>query len=133
MIRWIMENEYAITIQQPWASLIMSGHKDVENRIWRPKRRGRIWIHAGKVWDPDGIKKYGSTGDLPIGAILGHVTLSDVVNDSTSPWALPDRWHWLLTDPRPLSEPIAARGRQSLWSCGILLGTTVPPQSSPRD
>lgn len=32
-----------------------------------------------------------------------------------SPWAHEDCWHWTLTDPQPLSEPIPMRGRQKLW------------------
>lgn len=29
----------ALTIYQPWADLIVAGHKDIENRTWRPSRR----------------------------------------------------------------------------------------------
>ena len=32
-----------------------------------------------------------------------------------SRWAEPDRWHWTLTDPRPLDTPVPATGRQGLW------------------
>ena len=38
----------AITILQPWASLIACGHKQIETRIWPTKYRGPIAIHAGK-------------------------------------------------------------------------------------
>jgi hypothetical protein len=44
----------AITLKQPWASLVASGLKQVENRTWAvPKsiRGERIAIHAGKGWD----------------------------------------------------------------------------------
>lgn len=37
----------AITIRQPWASLIALGIKQVETRSWSTKHRGRIAIHAG--------------------------------------------------------------------------------------
>ena len=40
-----------ITIKQPWASLIVHGIKDIENRTWKcPKKYigQRILIHAGK-------------------------------------------------------------------------------------
>lgn len=36
----------AITIKQPWASLIAHGIKDIENRTWRTNNCGRILIHA---------------------------------------------------------------------------------------
>lgn len=39
----------AITIKQPWASLIAAGLKDIENRTWKTNFRGRVLIHAAKV------------------------------------------------------------------------------------
>lgn len=47
----------ALTVKQPWASLIASGIKGVENRSWKvPKsiQGQRIAIHAGKGFDADG-------------------------------------------------------------------------------
>lgn len=38
----------AITILQPWASLIACGAKKIETRSWLTKYRGPIAIHAGK-------------------------------------------------------------------------------------
>jgi hypothetical protein len=38
----------AITILQPWASLIACGAKKIETRGWATKYRGKIAIHAGK-------------------------------------------------------------------------------------
>ena len=42
----------AITIRQPFAWLIVHGHKPVENRIWETKFRGPIAIHAAKAKVP---------------------------------------------------------------------------------
>ncbi len=36
----------ALSIIQPWASLIATGIKDVENRTWRTNYRGEFLIHA---------------------------------------------------------------------------------------
>jgi len=38
----------AISIRQPWAWLIIAGHKTIENRTWPTKHRGDIQIHAAK-------------------------------------------------------------------------------------
>lgn len=38
----------ALTISQPFASLIASGEKWVENRMWPCRYRGPLAIHAGK-------------------------------------------------------------------------------------
>lgn len=38
----------AITIIQPWATLIAIGNKQIETRSWSTKYRGPLAIHAGK-------------------------------------------------------------------------------------
>lgn len=38
----------ALSIRQPWAWLILNGWKDIENRDWTTRVRGRILIHAAK-------------------------------------------------------------------------------------
>ena len=38
----------AITIIQPWATLIALGEKQFETRSWFTKHRGELAIHAGK-------------------------------------------------------------------------------------
>lgn len=38
----------AITIWQPWASLVMMGAKQYETRSWQTKHRGPLAIHAGQ-------------------------------------------------------------------------------------
>lgn len=43
----------ALSIMQPWAWLIVNGHKDIENRIWPTKVRGLVAIHSGKKLDVD--------------------------------------------------------------------------------
>src|SRR5262249_22443335 len=43
---------YALSLQQPWAGLLVSGHKSAAVRAWRTARRGRILIHAARVSDP---------------------------------------------------------------------------------
>lgn len=39
----------AISIRQPWAWLVAMGVKDIENRTWPTKHRGRTLIHAGQT------------------------------------------------------------------------------------
>lgn len=92
-----------ITIKQPWASLIVEGIKDVENRTWKTNFRGRILIHAG-IEKTSGLiakylsheqhiefrKKVGYSGlDFlePTGAIIGSVEIVDCVINHPSIWA----------------------------------------------
>lgn len=69
----------AITICQPWAWLIVSGHKTVENRSWPATYRGPLWIHAGKskAWlhACDGVPGLPGRKELVYGAVLGRVDL----------------------------------------------------------
>ena len=127
-----------LSIQQPWASLIISGQKRVENRTWAPKHRGSLLIHAPKGYDKRAIELLDGLGidylgpdDAPRGVILGQVTLVDVAewrpgNPATFFDMLDEHGLsedplafgpvcWILEDPQPLQEPIPAKGKLSLW------------------
>ena len=46
----------ALTLYQPWASLIAMGVKSIETRSWKTNYTGRLAIHAAKqVWPQAGI------------------------------------------------------------------------------
>jgi hypothetical protein len=106
-----------LTVRQPWASLIVAGTKEVENRSWRTNYRGRLGIHAGVRIDLDGLDACGHllAGDLPMGALIGSVMLLDCIEDSRSKWAVPGMWHWILADPKKLARPRRMPGRMGLW------------------
>lgn len=61
----------AITIRQPWASLISLGHKHFETRSWQTKYRGKLAIHAGLTVDKDACR------EPYIKLILDHCGLSE--------------------------------------------------------
>lgn len=76
----------AITIKQPWASLIALGEKKFETRSWQTQYRGPISIHAGKTIDREAcndfsivatLLKHGikSHNDLPVGVVLAKANL----------------------------------------------------------
>jgi len=44
----------ALTLTQPWASLVALGAKLIETRSWQTSHRGRIAIHAGQGLGPVG-------------------------------------------------------------------------------
>ena len=46
----------ARTVKEPWASLIASGTKDVENRSWRTHYKRQLLIHAGLGVDRDDLR-----------------------------------------------------------------------------
>lgn len=94
----------ALTLRQPWASLVALGVKTIETRSWSTKYRGPLAIHAGAkrpptVWlgpnddlppaiDRIGMPWEGTEGDDyygswrwagPLGAVVATCTLVDVV------------------------------------------------------
>jgi hypothetical protein len=50
---WTMprSTDYALSLKQPWATLLAFGHKTIEVRSWPTAQRGRILIHAARVSD----------------------------------------------------------------------------------
>lgn len=89
----------AITIKQPWASLIVDGLKDIENRTWKTKFRGRVLIHASmkpmkpfKFTQEQTIemmnhKAFGIEHEHPNSCIIGSVEIVDCVINHPSIWA----------------------------------------------
>lgn len=94
----------ALSIRQPWAWLIVHGHKPVENRGWPTKVRGRVLVHAAKgmtrdeyedvaCWMAD-MQRRGcqemqgivlpAFEDLQRGGIVGAVDIVDCVTDHPS-------------------------------------------------
>ena len=89
----------SISIKNPWAYLICAGIKDIENRTWKTKFRGRVLIHAsGKLVYPIFTKEQESKlmlhsiiGDIDFSmvtsAIIGSVEIVDCVLNHNSIWA----------------------------------------------
>ena len=103
-----------ITIHQPFASLIVAGIKDIENRTWTTNFSGTLLIHAGKTTEQTEWNEMFDA--LPTGAILGSVDVVDVVRDSTSEWAEADSFHWVLANAIEFDSPIPATGKLGLWN-----------------
>lgn len=94
----------ALSIRQPWAYLILTRGKDVENRSWPcpAKHLGTtILLHAGVAKPSIDTTIYGSL-DLLFGGIVGMVQIVGCVSDSLSDWAIPTMFHWLLANARSL-------------------------------
>ena len=130
----------ALTVRQPWASLITTGLKPVENRKWsRLSIIGqRIAIHAGKVFDepgrlwvydnlPGGRIHAVAGGSHFISAIVCTAVVDRFVTDdfdapNIRPW-FTGPIGWVLRDVRAF-DPVSCRGAQGLWA--------VPPDRLDR-
>lgn len=122
----------ALTVKQPWASLIASGIKDIENRSWKTNYRGRIYIHASapkkfnvqmnddqaKLAIP--VLKTAFGGTMPFGAIIGEVDIVDCILGHASIWAEKDCWNWVLANAVLYDEPILdIKGKLSFWEFDV--------------
>lgn len=85
----------AISIRQPWASLIVAGIKDIENRSWTTAYRGKVLVHASKKIDKKAMKLVAKMGLGPnfiktmeqyTGGIIGEIEIVDCVKKSDSQW-----------------------------------------------
>lgn len=130
----------ALTIKQPWATLIAIGVKDVENRTWPAKIRGRIAIHASlkldhseawaaaqlmkgfiprfsisrflEEWNEKRHQRY------PAGAILATAELYDCQNEINA--TLESNWFvgpygFFLRRVIELPEPVYCSGALGFW------------------
>lgn len=134
----------AISIKQPWSYLICAGIKDVENRTWATKYRGRVYIHASAksvgqyfsegVFTADQLnyliqsKKIDLIEKVQLSAIIGHVDIVNCISKarngkgSDSIWAEPDCFHWILRNPVLFDKPILnVKGKLSFWDCSQYL------------
>jgi len=132
----------ALSIKQPWASLIAHNIKNIENRTWKTKFRGRIFIHAsaknaGALYELlnekqiEAISNHWTAAppfpDRPVSAIIGEVDIVDCVINHPSIWAEKSDWqevgwtekqiyNWVLANPVLYEKPILnVKGKLSFW------------------
>jgi len=120
----------ALSIKQPWAWLIASGFKPVENRSWPTNYRGRIYVHAGKKPDTAETKIYPvyfnqqeldklfELTEWGQSAIIGEVDIVDCRfrypgenANLHSPWHEESMYGFYLVNPVEYETPIPCRGQ----------------------
>jgi hypothetical protein len=82
-----------ISIRQPWATLIVRGLKDIENRSWASRYRGPVLVHASQRPSFRSLADIARQFDidlpqveLPVGGIVGVTNIIDCVDAHPSPW-----------------------------------------------
>jgi hypothetical protein len=134
----------ALTIHQPWASLIIMGIKTNETRSWPTHYRGPLLIHAGaRPISQSVLRECRATMNLcflhnlaptqlPLGALLGTVDLvgcyptlgHNPIGFAGGPNNEADsdcgdfsrgRYAWSLAYPMRFLPAIPAKGHQGLW------------------
>jgi hypothetical protein len=142
---------YALSVVQPYASLLVLGAKRFETRPWHTAYRGPLAIHAGARFPPaaralclrepfrTALRRAGlpDCERLPLGVVLGTVFLLDCVRVEDLPdvpeaeRALgdfrPGRWAWRVSEPAPWPAPVAARGRLGVFQLPVPLSRSGEP------
>lgn len=126
----------ALTISQPYASLIASGEKWVENRAWGTDYRGPLAIHAGKgtqYLDKQQLAEYPTSQIVAVCDLVACISIAGprrwdrstvladgiTVDDVFKHMHTEGPWCWVLKHVRRLPSGVWCRGMQGLW--------TVPP------
>jgi hypothetical protein len=116
----------AISIQQPWAELILRGEKTIELRSWVPNYRGKLWLHTGVARNA-GLERRFGLSDPFRGGYVGSFILEAVVPLDARRWELwrPRHLHpgvyrsgmygLILSSPLRFPEPIAGPGKLGLF------------------
>jgi hypothetical protein len=122
----------ALSLRQPWAALVVTGKKSIEIRTWKPRKLRlpqSILVHASKKVDDEMLDAFGMPVDLPKGAILGEVLMTEVVQYNTRDEWLDDLkkhcdgpdgfrqglYGFVLERPTEYVEPIPCKGRLSFF------------------
>jgi len=121
----------AISLWQPWASLIADGRKKVETRHWSPPKMyagTRIAIHAARKIDKEAARDFGYDPEtIPRGALVATVVLigwiqfteENVMQFSAEEKLYGDfhceRYGWFLRDAIKLDPPVPCKGLQKFF------------------
>lgn len=127
----------ALTLTQPWATLVATGKKKVETRSWTTKYRGPLAIHAAKGY-PKSAQEFASVEcalgrlpkRIPRAAVVCVVDLIDVRPAEEVAMEIDGlerlygdysvgRWAWILGNLRTFDEPIWMKGHLGLWEVAL--------------
>ena len=107
----------ALSLKQPWASLLAHGKKTIELRSWSTTHRGMLAICASVGAAPD----IGQWGDGPRGVIVAVADLIDVrpatpedCHDACVATIPPGTFAWIIGDVLAV-HPVAQKGRLGLF------------------
>ena len=121
----------ALTIKEPWATLIIDEYKKYEFRSWKTNYRGKILIHAGKSLEKNQAKKFKEYNlKYSCGEIIGEAELIDCIKvteefdeylKGINPIVYGNSGHvenyaWKLENIKKYNKKIPAKGQLGLWN-----------------
>jgi hypothetical protein len=132
----------AISLYQPWATLVVLGIKRLETRRWQTTHSGLLAIHASRTFPAEGRELcrqepfrsllaragFSDEYELPRGALLGMVQLRRCLRieeidleslaeaERTAGDFSPGRWAWVLEQAEPFLLPISCPGQRGVFT-----------------
>lgn len=121
----------AITIREPWATLIIEGYKEYEFRSRKINYRGKILIHAGQTLEKNMVDRFKEYNlEYSCGFIIGEATITDcilvdekfnkelnrlnsIVYSSSNH---KETYAWKLENVKKYDKPIPYKGKLGLWN-----------------
>lgn len=143
-----MQNEKmrALAVKPAWAWLIVNGYKDVENRTWPTRTRGKVYIHASANMS---LKEYGAIyllvkniseaaaealPDYPMlmrefaGGIIGSAEIVGLLPPVPKPqnsWHMEQNYGFKLANARAFPAKVPAKGALSFFKLDALTADAV--------
>lgn len=122
----------ALSFRQPWAELVLQGHKTMDLRTYTTHYRGRLAIHASQTVERDSCLQHDlEPADCQTGGVVGTVELVDVAPLDEAAYEAhrdehlagrryrPGLYGWILADPERLPQMVPARGRTNLFNVDL--------------
>ena len=146
----------AISLHRPWASMIVLGPKDVENRTWKWKYNGPVVINAAQEFDQKAYEMLVNAGDIhpswkpdrfkpglagivkKVGCVFRHgyetygwrnARTAGCDPVPWSDWHEVEHWGWYFEQRVPFLRRIEYSGSQGIMNLDDdILGTVITEQ-----
>jgi len=105
----------AISLKQPWASLIANGEKTIETRTWPTKYRGDLLICASKQ---PRLDRYPSGCALCIVTVIDWRPMTKADEQAACCELYQGAWSWLLSNIHPI-VPFAVKGSLGFYEVAL--------------
>ncbi|MBQ9072030.1 MAG: ASCH domain-containing protein [Bacilli bacterium] len=121
----------ALTIKEPWATLIIEGYKKYEFRSWKTNYRGKILIHSGLTLEKDMVDRFKEYNlNYNCGYIIGEAEIVDCIlvtkefNENLrkinslvyAKSNHEENFAWKLENIKKYDKPIPCKGKLGLWN-----------------
>lgn len=120
----------ALTLKQPWATLVSEGIKEYEFRSWKTNYRGKVLIHAGAGIDKKEMERFKDLNlKYPSKRIIAEVEIEDclelddklnqkIISENNIAYGSKIRtgYAWKLKNVKKIKSSKEINGKLGLWN-----------------